>query len=495
MSGTADDENTLPIKAGSSHRRAMMIVGAVALAPRLAWVLHAAREPRGLHDPLVYLSAARSISEGDGYRSLTGTVTAYFPPGYPFFLGGVHRITTAVGLGDHFFVVVGVLQSLLGVFGAVAVAAVASRLAPLSRSTESHSAAEPKRIEPVALAAGLVLALWPNLIFHTAVLLSETLFIALFLATVWLLISALEASSIQKASPIRVATLLATAGLLFGLSVLTRPQSALVLIPAVLVAGLLARLRLRHSLTAVAVLLAGFCVVSVGWGVRNQMQMGHFVIGSTNTGDNLCIGFNPDSTGRFSFAPACQHPEAYTDGPDSEVRRDRELRDDAIAWALENPSHLPGLSLTKIGLTFFSGDLDGLAASEDYGSDPFFSARTRTVLEWSANIYYFAVMGLSLAGLTMIWARRRAVLEVGDGRAGVDAGSDVDRSKVAVAVASLCVLVVTFGALVPALSFGDQRFKVPLMPFVAVIAGFGLAAGWQQMTRAVRAPRRMNKSS
>lgn len=49
------------------------------------------------------------------------------------------------------------------------------------------------------------------------------------------------------------------------------------------------------------------------------MQMGHFVIGSTNTGDNLCIGLNPDSTGRFSFTPACQHPEAYTDGPDWEV--------------------------------------------------------------------------------------------------------------------------------------------------------------------------------
>lgn len=148
--------------------RSAAVVGAVAAGARLVWVLVASRQPLGLADPVIYLDSGASIAAGDGYTSLLGLPTAYYPPGYPFFVGLVQRGSDVIGLGDQVVMVIGVLQALLGGVAAAALVVAGSQLSGGRRGLR------------IGVIAGLVLAIWPNLVMHAPLVLSETLFLAAF---------------------------------------------------------------------------------------------------------------------------------------------------------------------------------------------------------------------------------------------------------------------------------------------------------------------------
>ncbi len=422
-------------------------VGLVAAAIRLLWVGVMSRQPQGLSDPAIYRAAADQIAAGDGYRTITGTVTSYYPPGYPFFLGALEWLVNLVGLDSHFVMVVGFIQALLGSLSAALVVVIARRLVAGPSS---------KR---VALTAGLMVAVWPNLVVHSSVLLSETLFIAVFTLAFALLVKSILGDANSRAY------LVASAGLL-GVSTLIRPQSALLLIPAVAVAATVARVGLRQVVTHVAALVVGVVIVVTPWSIRNAVALDGFVIVSTNTGDNLCIGFNPGAQGGFGMEPECQTASSYTDGPDQERRRNSELRGRATSWALANPSALPGLALSKLRITF-GGDHDGVRAAESYGEDEHLGDATRTFLDGLADTYFFAVLALSIAGM--------GVILLADWR------SRFRGTPVAVRLS--LILVVLFGTLIPVVSFGDQRFKVPITPFLAMLAAVAATRAFEHFRR------------
>ncbi|MGB3410065.1 MAG: hypothetical protein WBA45_02610 [Microthrixaceae bacterium] len=421
-----------------------LVVGLVAAVIRLVWVGFMSRRPVGLSDPAIYQAAANSISKGLGYRSITGTVTAYYPPGYPYFLGALKWVVNLVGLDSHFVLVVGVIQALLGATTAALVVVIARRLTVSNRH---------ERV--VGVAAGLLVAFWPNLIAHSSVLLSETLFIAVFTLVATLLVKAILGDPNPR-------TLLSWAALLMGVATLIRPQSALLLIPAAAVAMLIARIDVRRVATHVGALCIGVVLVVMPWSIRSTLALDGLVILSTNSGDNLCIGFNPDAHGGFGMEPACQTETSYTDGPVQERERNSELRSEAVTWALENPQSLPGLGLSKIRLTF-DGDHDAIRALESYGQDQFLSDGTRTALNRLADGYYFVVLAFAVAGLAVM-------LFMGDRQR---------RSGPVGAVLLTIVLVIFLGALVPVLSFGDQRFKVPIEPFLAIFAAVAVGELWR----------------
>ncbi|MCU1351492.1 MAG: hypothetical protein JWM05_701, partial [Acidimicrobiales bacterium] len=94
MTATAD--NTQPARATGARAaladpsaRWMAAGVLVALAVRVAWALYVGHHaPTGFYDPVRYLGYANQIAKGKGFTEpLTGQATAYYPPGYPWFLG------------------------------------------------------------------------------------------------------------------------------------------------------------------------------------------------------------------------------------------------------------------------------------------------------------------------------------------------------------------------------------------------------------------------
>ena len=89
------------------YRRILAGVTLVALGVRVAWVLWATREPTQIFlDPARYLGYARQIADGNGMvEGFTGDPTAYYPPGYPWFLGVI--VWAAKPFTDQAWVVAG----------------------------------------------------------------------------------------------------------------------------------------------------------------------------------------------------------------------------------------------------------------------------------------------------------------------------------------------------------------------------------------------------
>jgi 4-amino-4-deoxy-L-arabinose transferase-like glycosyltransferase len=293
-----------------------------------------------------------------------------------------------------------------------------------------------------------VLALWPNLVLYAGVLLSETLFVAALAVFVAAVLSVEDGDGRLR---VGVAVLAAAA---LGVATLVRPQ-VLVVLPALVVAWLVARRPWRRLARDLAFLCAGVVVALSPWVIRNAVVLDAFVPLSNNGGDNLCVGFHPGATGHFEVPPSCDTGEFYTDGPAAELRREDETTARARRWATGHLGALPALSIRKLWYTYDS-DGDGLRAVESYEQDRFLPDGLRSILHGVTAIGYVVVVAATLVGMLLAlrrwWRDRGRSVAVG--------------SVVAMAVLSL---------LVPVAFFGDARFKVASAPLVALLAGVGIA--------------------
>ncbi|MBS1838968.1 MAG: hypothetical protein JST64_14840, partial [Actinobacteria bacterium] len=267
------------------------------------------------------------------------------------------------------------------------------------------------------------------------------------------------------------------AGASLGAAVLVRPQVLLVA-AAVVLAWILCRLGARDVLRRTAVLAVGVVVVVAPWTVRNAVVLGSFVPVSTNDGDNLCVGYNPEATGYFTMPPSCDTGELYTEGRGAELRRQSETRRRALSFVRSHPTALPELTWKKLWYTYRSDD-DGIWASMSFGRDPWLQGWARHLYDAVSTTYYAVAMLLALAGVVVgvrsWWRGRHEGPPDRSGRAGP---SDPT------------VLVVVAGGvastLVPALFFGDPRFKVGATPFYAVLAAIALSRAITVCSGAVR---------
>ncbi|MEI2655213.1 MAG: hypothetical protein V9G12_24260, partial [Microthrixaceae bacterium] len=140
--------------------------------------------------------------------SFNGELTSYYPPGYPFFLGAVQWVCDRLSIPGQLPLVAGLCQALLGGWRCGPWSVSGDRLAPerLGRSWQGR----------FGIVAGVIVALWPNLILHSTVLLSETLFLAVFSCFLLAIVRALDSGAVRA---------LLGAGLLLGLAALVRPRS------------------------------------------------------------------------------------------------------------------------------------------------------------------------------------------------------------------------------------------------------------------------------
>ena len=104
-------------------------------------------------------------------------------------------------------------------------------------------------------------------------------------------------------------------------------------------------------------MILGLVLAMLPWWIRNACVTGHFVPTTLQVGASLYDGLNPDATGasNMDFVPrfVAQERQAAVPAGDAsndsfELRLDRRLRAEAIAWAKANP----GRALQLAGVKF-----------------------------------------------------------------------------------------------------------------------------------------------
>ena len=360
---------------------------------RLAFVAYVHPSPRdGRYDDSVfYDSAARHLAAGDGYvfdpsvwkapdGSLINpdqhglTATALWPPGYPATLAVIYRLTgNSLWAARLFNVLVGALTPAL-------VFLIARRLFDLY----------------AAAAAGLALAVLPGHVLFTGVLLTETYFG--FLAALVLTICVYFVFDREKPN----VALLAGLGVLVAFTGYVRGE--FLAFGAVLALLVLVRWG-RQAALPLGALALGAAIVAVPWVVRNQVQMGEAIVGTSGAGrvayqahsDTAESGPSLDAVVRLEL------PYAGLDHTDIEVKTNRDGIRLAREWARDHK--LEELKLIPIRLYhFFKSDDGGVTWIQS--NKPWFGATGADRLTRLSDFTFYGLIALALAGAPFWWRPR-----------------------------------------------------------------------------------------
>ncbi len=294
-------------------RRWLPVVAAVALVVRVLYVLVVLGDYIPQSDAHHYHSMAALIADGEGvvhpYPFGFLHSTAWRPPLYPVVLGAVYAMTgPTLGAAQAMNVALGT--------GVVVLAAlVARRLGGCL----------------AGLLTGLLVAVYPPLVFNDGVPLSEPLGLALLLVTLLLLM--------QRRT--------ALAGVAIGLLTLTRPSGQFA---AVVLAGwVLWRLGWRPALSYLACL----ALVVSPWMVRNWARLGSPVL-VTSTGFTLNAVYSPEAKATGGFVDAVFSPRFAELRADirNEVELDAALRRHATESLAEDPGYVLQVMRRNVGSMF-----------------------------------------------------------------------------------------------------------------------------------------------
>jgi len=409
--------------ADRNERRWIVGILVVAAVLRIAWLaFNHVEPPERVHsgDQYEYWYHGNQIADGDGYVDYrTDEATAYYPVGYPAILAGLFWTADASPIDDPDLMLVAGGFHVVVSIGAVALTYVIGR-----------RLAGPR----MGLVAAGIMAVFPNVVYQVTSLQLETTFIFLTLAALAILVT-----HDWSAGPPGVRRLLAFAAVL-TVSVYVRPFSVFLLL-GLFLAVLAIGAGWRRALAATAVPALVLVVAITPWTIRNAVRLDAFVWSSTNMGDTLCIDRNDDATGAFRFSEhdGCVDPDL------PEAARNQGSTRKAVEWVLENPER-ELLQIARRASWMFRESNDGIEAVETMGSGEIFSDGERTFYTRAADWYFFVVLAASVAGLWPL-VRRSSRPEV------------------------WLVLVPTVALLViPLLLWGNPRFHLPLVPFMALSA-------------------------
>lgn len=257
----------------------------LALAVRLAYVFQARGADPMFADPVLdamfHHQWALAIVRG-GW--LAG-VPFFRAPGYGYFLAGIYRLFGAGPLAPR------LVQAGLGALSCGLVYVLARRvMAGLSGGTAQVRAGGRSRTgQDVALAAGLAAAFYPLLVYFDGELLIPSLLVFLVLAGMVLLYRFRKLDRLWFLP-----------GLAWGLAAVTRPN---VLVFVVLAAVWFAAEFGRGMARRYLLFLAGVAVVILPVTVRNYAVSGEVIPIAWQGGTNFWIGNNPESDGVTAIAP------------------------------------------------------------------------------------------------------------------------------------------------------------------------------------------------
>ena len=257
-------------------KRTILIAAAlliVALALRVVEVERTSYRP--INDAGSYLTLASEIAHTGDYSTGHGPgsgaggsrgPTAYFPPGFPYFLAAADLITgntTRRGGAVH---AARISQAVLGTATVALIGLVALELFG----------------EAVALIALALATVYPVFVELSGALVAENLLTGLILAAVWTVLRAR-----RSPHPYRW---LAAGGVLTGLATLTHLNGIVILPPLAFAAW-----RARRGWIAPVLVLAAMVLTITPWTVRNAVELHRFVWVSDETGITLAGTYNAAS--------------------------------------------------------------------------------------------------------------------------------------------------------------------------------------------------------
>ena len=401
--------------AGAADGRTRLIIGAVLagyLVLQLAFM--AGRHAVPFSDMTGYDERALLLLHQHTFQTGTAYGATYHGPGYILFLAAIY------GVAGHHWEAVYAVQSVLATLTLLGIYLLARRL---------FSA----RAAFISLALGL---LYLPFLAYAHVLMPDTLFIApLVFSTLAFAVGVSNGSR----------RWLTASGILCAFAALTRSEALLLPVVFFLWIGLSRERwhvfrRLRSGLILFVVAMA---LALAPWTIHNYLDQKEFIPGDTVGGLNLLIGNHAGADGTFDEAPVWSNPavqKALSEGK-REAALDDVLRGQALAWSTAHPAGF--LRLTGWRMLLFLG------APKDWLVDGM-GSNTLGALSGFRDYYGWALMFFALVGGVAGLRRRRETL-----------------------LPFLCF--VYFLAVVSVFYF-QTRYRLPAMPFVIMMAAYGLSA-------------------
>ncbi len=402
---------------------AACFVGALVL--RVGWVLWVDRDGFVLNDAMMYNANAVAINEGLGFRPPQGGPSAQWPPAYSTILAGLYWAFGYNPLWGELF------NAAIGAITVVMLMLLIERV--LDRRT--------------AIVGGVILAVLPGPILWTDVLVTETLYTAMFVLILLVL---------AHATP--TWWWMVAIGAVIGLGALVRGEALTwALLPIVLFWRDLPKVDLAKKLSVAAAVVA---VCLAPWTIRNAIVMDAFVPVATNASATLWSGHHAGATGGQTYPPESYYQQFDQEPPLRELQSGTALRNDAVRYMVTHP--VRELQLIPLKLIHLNrGDsyaLDWVNDAPDVAPITAINAERIGVL---ADAGYYGLLTLFLLGALLLgkafWSTR------------------VGR----VFLATFLTALFLYGFLY----YGNYRYRLPYEPLMVLVAAAFLTRLWPPADR------------
>ena len=287
--------------------------------------------------------------------------------------------------------------------------------------------------KPAQIAAILV-ACWPILIQFTTILASELIFIALILSAIYVWGSA-------KLSPILRAIIW---GALVCGATYVRPTALplLALLPAL---AWFAQRNIRACMLSFCIATVTAALLFSPWVVRNYQHFGEFVLVSANGGVNLWMGNNPNSNGGYTELPDIQF--------ENEVVRDQHFKHEAIDYIKNNPQQYMRLAALRAVMTY-KAETIGIVWNGYF--EKHFDQQKILILKLISSAYWWLMLALASVGVYQIFKDKKLKLF------------------------HPIIIVPAFFFIFPILTVAQDRYHLPINPFLAIFAAYAIQRFYQQ---------------
>ncbi|MFP4056678.1 MAG: ArnT family glycosyltransferase [Candidatus Brocadiia bacterium] len=404
-----------------TERRADLGLFALALALRLAWVGYIEARGGELTQPDAhsYEALATNFLRSKGLQKQD--YAGLFADGRPSLTVRSFRPPLLPLVMAGIYALVGHAHAAVRVAMAVLSAATCVVVARMARRVFDAS---------TGTLAGAGMAIYPKFIYYSGGLVTETLCTLLLAASVATLLAARRAGGASWRW--------AAGGVLLGLGTLSR--SSLLLFPAAAALWVLVVCRPgRRAAGQAGLVLAGFVVAMAPWWVRNWRVHGHFVPATTEGGYTLWVTNNPRATGGGHCPMPQRRPEF--DGL-NEYQVDRLFFRKGLRHIREHPGHfleLAGAKFVRFWRLWPHAEHVGLGAAVVGG------------------LSFVPVLALAVWGAARSLGRWRPLL--------------------------LFYAVVAYFTLVHVVFMAVTRYRVPMTPYLIVLAAWGLSDLWRRLGR------------